>query len=302
LVGDYPFIGAGLGGYMMLYSTYALMIHVGFEVHSHNMYLNVAVEQGFLALLILVWMWLLFAWAVVRAMGRARPRPGTWALYAAALSLVVILIHGLVDDVLYGSRAVLLLFVPLAFAVPLWPDRRATAERFKSLTLPLGIILLLIAALLGRNWLLSRGFSNLGAVHQSRAELSIYSWPEWPIQDEVRRQVNLSQPVAEFGRALAFDPGNATANRRLGMIELALGEYEAAQRHLEAAYAAEPGSVATRQLYGEALIVNGRVDEGRALWTEVSNEQGQLGMRAWWYEYIGETERAEWVKEAAEGR
>jgi hypothetical protein len=302
LMRDYLFVGAGLGGFMMLYSTYALLIHVGFEVHSHNMFLNVAVEQGFLALLILVWMWILFAWVVFRTMGRARIRPGTRALYAAALSLVAILIHGLVDDVLYGSRAVLLLFVPLAFAVPLWPSRRVAVSRSLSRSLPLGIVLLLLVALLGRNWVLSRVYSNLGAMHQSRAELSVYSWPEWPIQDEVRRQVNLSRPVAELERSLAFDPGNATANRRLGMIELALRRYEDALRHLEAAYAAEPGSNTARQLYGEALIANGRVDEGRTLWAEVSNEQNQLGIRAWWYGHIGDTERAEWMQESADGR
>jgi cytochrome c-type biogenesis protein CcmH/NrfG len=156
--------------------------------------------------------------------------------------------------------------------------------------------------LLGRNWVLSRVYSNLGAVHQSRAELSTYSWPEWPIQDEVRRQVNLSQTVAELERALAFDSGNATANRRLGMIKLALGRYQDALRHLGAAYAAEPGTVATRQLYGEALIVNGRVDEGRELWAGVSNEQGQLRVRTAWYKHIGDDERAVRIQGAIEGR
>jgi O-antigen ligase len=128
LIRDYPVVGAGLGGWMMLYSTYALLIHVGFDVHSHNMLLDVAVEQGLPALVVLVSMWVLFAWAVWRAMGQTRAPSGTRALYAAALSLVVVLIHGLVDDVLYGSRAVLLLFVPLAFAIP-FPQARSQEDR-----------------------------------------------------------------------------------------------------------------------------------------------------------------------------
>jgi lipopolysaccharide biosynthesis regulator YciM len=136
-------------------------------------------------------------------------------------------------------------------------------------------------------------------VHQSQAELGAYTWPEWPIQDEVRRYVDLGPATAQFERALALDPGNATANRRLGMIELSLGQYGAALGHLEAAYAAEPWCPTTQQLLGEAYLANGRLEEGRALWSGLSNEQSQLDIRVWWYGHIGEEERAEWVRQAA---
>jgi tetratricopeptide (TPR) repeat protein len=223
-------------------------------------------------------------------------------LGAAALSLVVMLVHGLVDDVLYGSRAVLLLFVPLAFAAPVLQKQANQARRRAVLALPVAIILLMTLALVWRGPVLALVSSNLGTVHQSQTELSVYSWPEWPIQDAVRRAADLSQPITEFERALALDPANATANRRLGMIELSLGEYEDALGHLEAAYAAEPQSEVTQQLYGEALIVNGRVKEGRALWAKVSNEQGQFDARAYWYRSIGDEERATWVEQAASNR
>jgi predicted Zn-dependent protease len=83
------------------------------------------------------------------------------------------------------------------------------------------------------------------------------------------------------------------------MIELSLGQYEEALMHLETAYAAEPNVVTTRQLLGEALIVNGRVEEGQALWADVNTEQGQLLARIFWYEYIGDAERAAWIEQAA---
>ena len=144
--------------------------------------------------------------------------------------------------------------------------------------------------------------SNLGAVHQSQAELSVYSWPEWPVQDEVRRKVDLSQPVAEFNQALAWDAQNSTANRRLGMIELSLGQYEDALKHLRAAYDVESTSVTARQLLGEALIVNGYVDEGHTLWAGVNKEQQQLELRAFWYEHIGDDEQAARLRQAARGQ
>jgi putative inorganic carbon (hco3(-)) transporter len=291
LVGDYPIVGAGLGGFMMLYSTYALLIHVGHSVHSHNLFLNVAIEQGLPALVALAVMWALCGVAVWRGVLQPSGRRGSGQLAAAALALVVVLAHGLVDDVLYGSRAVLLLFVPLAFAVPyLRPAASRPAGRGRAwgaLLPPLALILALLLLLLGRDPILSRVFSNLGAVHQSRAELEVYAWPAWPVQDEVRRAVDLSGPVADFERALELDPGNATAHRRLGMIALARGEYEAALAHLEAAYGAEPASMTTQQLYGEALIVNGRLAEGQALWAGVDDSEGQLRIRASWYGACG---------------
>jgi tetratricopeptide (TPR) repeat protein len=185
---------------------------------------------------------------------------------------------------------------------PLALDLKARARRLRSLGLPIALVLLMAAALLWRGPLLSLLYSNLGAVHQSQAELGPYKWPEWPIQDAVRRAVDLSRPVAEFEQALALDPRNATANRRLGMIELSLGEYEDALPHLEAAYAAEPASSTTRQLLGEALIANGQVEEGRALWAGVRNSEGQLAARVYWYGSIGDKQRAAWMKQAAEGR
>jgi hypothetical protein len=298
LVRDYPIIGAGLGSFQMLYSTYVLLSHVGYTVHSHNLYLNVAVEQGLLALLALTWMWILFASAVWRDLSHNRPRSGSGALGAAALSLVIILIHGLVDDVLYGSRGVLLLFIPLAFAVP-FLRRRGRAAPWRSWLLPAGLILVVLLALLLRGPVLSVLSANLAAVHQSQIELSVYAWPEWPIQDEVRRQRDLSLPIAEYEKALELNPRNVSALRRLGMIELSLGEYEDALAHLEAAYAAEPDSSTMRQLYGEALIANGHVDEGRTHWAGINDEQGQLMGRIFWYEHIGDEERAAWIRQAA---
>jgi putative inorganic carbon (HCO3(-)) transporter len=304
LVRDYPLLGAGLAGFQMLYSSYVLLLHVGYTVHSHNLFLNVAVEQGLPALLALAWMALLFAVAVWRGLFRSSSRAASGALGVAALSFVILLFHGLVDDVLYGSRAVLLLFVPLAFAVPSLerqPRPRLAPRRALSLV-PVALVLLMAAALIWRRPVLSLWYSNLGAVHQSQAELSVYSWPEWPIQDAVRRAVDLGRPVSEFERALAFDPHNATANRRLGMIELSLGEYGDALRHLEAASSAEPASETTCQLLGEALIVNGRVAEGQALWATLGAEQSQLAARVFWYQHIGDAERAAWVQQAAARR
>jgi tetratricopeptide (TPR) repeat protein len=165
-------------------------------------------------------------------------------------------------------------------------------------TLP---FLVFLAALIWRTQVLSLAYSNLGALHQSKAELGIYSWPEWPIQDDVRRTIDLDLPIAHYNRSLELNPENATANRRLGQIELSRGNYESAVSLLAAARSSEPGNATTSQLLAEALIVTGQEDQGQVLWSDARNAQGQLGARIWWYEHIGEAHRAERLKKAVGG-
>jgi len=284
---------------------------VGYIIHSHNLLFNVAVEQGLLGVFALLWMWgvlgkMLHARSAAPMAGPepdASRRDGTTALAVAVLCLVVVAVHGMVDDVLYGSRAVLLLFLPLGFGIR--STRSHTSGRgsrawspHARFLVPASLTVILVFALLWRKPLLSFVYGNLGAVHQSQAELSVYSWPDWPLQDEVRRSIDLSRPISEFERALVLDPRNATAHRRLGMIDLSMGRYEQALPHLEAAYVAEPSSDVTRSLLGEAYVANGRLAEGLILLSSVGDSGGRLAARVFWYGYIGDEERQEWMRQA----
>jgi O-antigen ligase len=316
LVFDYPFIGAGLGSFMMLYTSYSYLLHVEYIFHSHNLFLDIAIEQGLIALAALLWGWIIVGLAFLRLQSADDRLPGqdgqppepsdtgastfnpqlSTFLGAALLSLVIVAVHGLLDDALYGSRAVLLLFVPLAFAVPVLKGERFVL-RGRRLTLVL-IGLAVLTTLLFQRPIRSLAYSNLAAVEQSRRELSVYEWPEWVVQDELRRKLDLQPAVAHYEQALALSPDNGAANRRLGQIELSLGEYEDALLHLQTAYKATPWDNATRQLLGEALIVNGRIEEGAEMWATVDRSNNQLDLRAFWYEYIGDSQRLAWVRAA----
>ncbi|MFL7837436.1 MAG: O-antigen ligase family protein, partial [Candidatus Promineifilaceae bacterium] len=281
LVQDYPIIGAGLSSFPMLYASYAFLTHVAFIVHAHNMYLDIAIEQGLFGLLALIWMWLIFALVLWRKAGRDKLKP--W-LIAAAMALATMLIHGLVEDAFYGSRALVLFFTPLAFSMPYpRPSTAPSPITTKLVFLALGAALIIVLGVIFWRPLQSSAISNLAAVRQSQAELSLYSFPEWPIQDALRREIDLAPVIAGYEKALAINPGNTSANRRLGQIELSLGQYESVLSHLQSAYSAMTWDNAARQLYGEALIVNGLVDEGTALWQQVNDQQGQLSYREFWY-------------------
>jgi hypothetical protein len=300
---------------MMIYSTYALFLHVGFAGHGHNLFLDLTIQQGIFAVLILFWMLVLMGEAVWRVLGgrRVLKRPGPAAserankqtsrqgilLGAAALSILILILHGLVDDAIYGTRMVILLFVPFAFAVPELLRAKTPDARQQVRAIFVGLLIVGIILIFSWRPVLSLFNSNLAAVRQGQAELGVYEWPEWPVQDAVRSEVDLAPAIEGYERAISLNPGNASARRRLGQILLSLGEYGEAIRHLEDAYAQAPWDNATRQLLGEAYLVHGRVDDGDALWSRVNNAQGQLQLRAGWYSYIDAREESDIVSAMA---
>ena len=287
LAGDYLFTGLGLGGFPMAYSSYARLVHVEYISHAHNLFLDVWLEQGLLGVLALAWLWGAVVWTDA-PVSRWRP--------AVLAALTVILLHGLVDDPFYGygGWAVPLLFVPLGLSAR--SEGTASAERTRR---PMAWAGAGAAALLGLAIMQipaaqAAWQANLGALAQTQAELSVYRWPRWPIQDAVRRaaEVDLSPAIAHYLAALALDPENVTAHRRLGQIALSRGDDEAARHHLQAAYRAAPAQRATRQLLGEVYAVAGEIASAVALWRTADVDRQQLLLRAWWYRSLGEAERA----------
>jgi hypothetical protein len=308
LIGGYPFTGSGLRATAMVYSSYVLLIHVPFAYHMHNLFLQIAVEQGLPGLVAFLGLVGVAGWRLIRA-HRGDGSNGTLRL-AATTAFVALLAHGMVEAGVYSSRLVLIGFLPLAFAMALVRRRKKISPASDAAT-SIGrarwrMVLWLLAPVLALAALLPPGpraafQANLGAVAQTQAELSVYHWPEWPVQDAVRRssEVDLAPAVARYQAALTLNQRNATAQRLLGQIGLSLGEYETARQHLEAAYAAAPGQRATRQLLGESYAIEGEVERAAALWRTVDTGLGQLALREMWYYSIGEPERAAWVAEAA---
>jgi O-antigen ligase len=290
LLGDTPLTGLGFEAFQMAYVSYGLLLHVGFQPHSHSLPLEIWLRQGMLGLLALAW--------IAAVVLRLRHSPSRWRPWALA-SLAVIALHGLVDIPLYGGRGLMLAPIPLALLARGPLGQPVLLPRRANLALAAALALLLAGALLaftpaGR----ATVQTNLGALAQTRAELALYRWPEWPLQDELRRTgaVDLTPIVARYQAALAENPANAAANRRLGQIELSLGQYTAARQHLEAAYAAAPGQRATRQLLAESYAIEGELEQAAALLRTVDTSLNQMEARIWWYNHIGETQRAELLR------
>lgn len=303
LLADYPFTGSGLGSTMMVFSSYILMLHVGFITHAHHLFLQIGVEQGIPAMVAFGVMVGTAAWGVLRS-GARKGWASRFPAPAALAAIVALLVHGMVDAGPYGSRLIPLTFLPLGFAIAAWAPPAGGASLHSGrltwatiITIAAGFVTLLVVLPVTRSAIRS----NLGAVAQTRAELSLYNWPEWSLQDVLRRSgaIDLGPAIQHYEAALRLDPINASANRRLGQIELSLGRYDVATRHLQAAFDAAPNQRPTRQLLAETRAIGGSSEGAAELWRTLSLSQQQLELRRWWYEEIGEPEAAARIAAAA---
>ena len=302
LVGDYPFTGSGLRSTTMIFSSYVLLLHVPFiSNHVHNLFLQIALEHGLPGLAAFLGLVTLACSGLARAY---RQRRRFDALrWGAATAMITLLVHGMFEAGNYNSRVVFIGFLPLGFALGLAPLRQVVnPRRVRWASLAGSLLAMLILAGLLLPGSRAAFLANLGAVAQARAELGAYRWPDWPMQDALRRsgQVELAPALARYQAALALDPTNPTANRRMGQMALSWGDYPAARVYLEAAYAAAPSQRPTRQLLGECYAVAGELQAAAALWRGVDTSLGQLALRQAWYEWIGEPQHAAWVAQAAQ--
>ena len=213
LVRDYPFTGMGLGSYEMAYASYALLTHVGYVAHAHNLLLDVWLSLGVLGLIALLGMILNAVW----------PKPSSPWRSAALASLLVMLVHGTVDDTLWGSVFLIpVMFVPLALLIrPAESTSAASRRSFQPawalwLASAVGLLVTLITST-GQ----AAHEANWGALQQTRAELSAYHWPDVPLQDTLRQngQGEIALVTDRYQQAVHLDPGNVTAQWRLGQIE-----------------------------------------------------------------------------------
>jgi len=300
LVQEYWFTGSGLQSTAMVLSSYVYLLHVPYLAHGHNLYLQLALEQGAPTLLAFVMLTSGILWLSHCHLVRhdpTQPKPVEHRIViGATVALIALLVHGWFDAELYVSRLVPISFLPLGllatavFRVEDKPDRSWIPSTeiqpwLVGAALPAITILCFAGAL---------GFSDLylvnrATVAQTRTELSIYQWPAWPLQDAVRQRfpTELAAIAATYHTALQQNPANVTAHRRLGQILLSQGAYLPARHHLETAYQLAPYQRTTRQLLGEAYALTGNSAEARRLWQTVDLSQGQLALRVEWYFQTG---------------
>jgi hypothetical protein len=315
LVFDYPFTGAGLATFPIVFSVYRLLIHVPYHEHLHNIILETWYEQGILGLIAMIWGMLVvarWAWKALTPRLQAKERAGFdeqsalrilgWAGMAA---LVAMGVHGMVDVVFAVKRSLPLVGVVVGYVTLLdsiqqpiaeskrAPGKRGDRSRVGIVILCGGAVLALLLALyrpLFASW-----YANLGTLAQTRLELSRYDPDHFdrPSLDQIRREVDLGRAERSFRLALRFQPVQRTAVERLALISLSRGKYEEAKSVLEGAISSGEHDRVARLLYGDVLVADGRLqaaaDEVRGIPWAVDRLFGQAWYRYW---LTGDIQRA----------
>lgn len=320
IVRDYPFTGSGLGVSEMVYSSYLFMVQVPFQAQAHNLFLQIAVEQGIPGLVGYVGLLLASFWALYHVLSNANIEYASgrvlYLLAAGTLgSLITLNSNGLLDADIYSSRLVPLFFLPIGGAWAIFSASYANT----TLRLPYGvdapnssirspmwagaigaIPFLLVAAMFFLPGGYAAVYANAGAISQTQAELSIYADSTLPIQDVVRLKNGdeLAQAKQFYNEAIALNPYNVTAQWRLGQIALAQGNYVKAEDHLRQAHVLAPQHRAVSQLLGEVYAVQGQAEKAVQLWQPLDMSHNQLQLRLWWYEMIGDESREANYQEA----
>jgi O-antigen ligase len=307
LITDFPFTGGGLGSFDGLYSQYIRGIPYHFMIHGHNLFLDLGVEQGlpgmllFLSMLGVAFWWL----ADPRGSGARRSLSDRSLLCGALFSaLTVLSIHGLAEDPLYGSRGVLLLFVPFGLVAAVFPRRGVALQTLRTIGRPwlvaggLAALALVAFVVVDRARLAAAWQADRGALEMARVQLAGYPTNEW---SDGREAAALGPAAARFERALIQDPNNRTALHRLGLLAMAQGDYETAAGRLASAHALDPGHRGIRKSLGLAYAWAGRPDDAAPLLASIPEASSELDTYIWWWSTQGRddlSQRAEAARQA----
>ncbi|MBI3733166.1 MAG: O-antigen ligase family protein [Chloroflexi bacterium] len=300
LVRDYLYTGSGLGTFPMVYQAYAYVSNGPLIPHAHNLFLQVAIEQGVLGLSALLY---LLGRTALYAFRRGIPsaRVGRGALWAT----VALMLVWLVDAPGYGDRAAPFLFVGLSLAYAAWsleipPIDPKGFRNPSGLGLSPAADLMALAALsaLLILWVggqpLAAAYANAGALIQTRTELPQLADPKHihPALDEARLAADLNTATGLLEQAQAIAPSDRTANERLGAIAWSLGDYEKSKLVLQAAYAGGSRTRATRLLLADALISLGLVGDALDVAGRLEDVANHFALHAQGYQQSGDWQRA----------
>jgi hypothetical protein len=185
LIKDVPFTGDGLESFPGLYSNY-IMINPNYILgYGHNVLLDASLQQGILGGLMLCWIYLGSILLLT-----LRPAHETHSLLRKAVlsSLLIIIFHGLVDNIIYRTMSTTLLFFVPGMAVGLAPfvspdtgGVKWYRPRMRHISVPIliSLSLILIGLIAFHRPLLAAWYTDLGAIEMAKVELSDFPTGYW---------------------------------------------------------------------------------------------------------------------------
>ncbi|HDQ73034.1 MAG TPA: tetratricopeptide repeat protein [Chloroflexi bacterium] len=274
LIQDFPLTGIGLGEqFAMTLSRYALLIQVPFLTYSHNLYLQVWLEQGLLG--IVAWLWTL---AVFYQATFTYSKRGPDLLYQATwLGLTANLLHGFTDARQYVDLWCWLpCFALLGLNAAIVSRRSRRRPRQWRWPISAGVALLfLIVVLVSLHPLPAAWHANQGCVLQARGDLSD------PLTDVQRTDLR-REAEARYRQAIHIASLNRTAQQRLGLILVDQNRFQEAVEHLALAQQADPHNTTTHKGLALAYVWTGELEKARPLLQDVPDIVQELNTWGWW--------------------
>ena len=292
LIGDFPFTGGGLKSFPGLFSHYILVNPNFITSYIHNIFLDVTLEQGILGLAVTAWVLFGSIWLLVRP----RQLSSNQLIRGAILTgLLILIIHGLEDNIVYYTRHVPLLFLLPGMAVAITLPEHQQAEtsllstKFRQVAIAGGMVSVLILAIVFYRPLLSAWYADLGAVAMARIDLKSWGKGAW---DDGRNVSALLPAEYLFTQSLQYDNNNRTAQHRLGLIAMLRRDFPTAVLHLEAAHQIDPNYRGIHKSLGYSYAWSGRLDEAAGLLSSIPEAGEELRIYSWWWWTLGHEDLA----------
>ncbi len=284
LVSDFPFTGGGLGSFPGLYSHYILGIPFFNVVNSHNLFLDVAIEQGLLGGLSFLMIFLISIWSISQVIVKTDSLNLRVVGSLTFVALIIAFVHGMVDDYLYnGNGAFLsLALAGLAATVHMESTRSVPQENYRRVSLvALGLVAVTIF-----NWNTFRSawYANVGAVHLAKVELVGFPTDQW-VAPSLYPELDTAQ--SSLHSALQADPTNRTANHRLGLISMLRGDFLTACAYLESAYEEAPTHRGITKSLGYCYAWLGDREKAPVFLKDIPEALAELDAYIWWWETKG---------------
>lgn len=283
----FPITGGGLGSFPGLYSLYLLGIPFFNVPNSHNLFLDVGIEQGLFGGLSFLTLHLASIWVVSRSLIRDQNINLTFN-YIVLYALIVAVVHGMVDDYLYnGVGATLsLLLVGLAMNSGLSSVMTSTGSLDTRVIAILAVILVIVIAV-NINQIRGVWYANVGAVEMAKVELKGFPNNGWAGHELVSK---MDDAVASFYSSLQFDPANRTANQRLGLTLMLGRDFESAAQHLEVAHNQAPGHRGITKSLGYSYVWLGELRKAQEFLVYIPEAKEELGVYTRWWETQGRSD------------
>lgn len=288
LLFDYPITGGGLGSFPGLYSQYLLGIPFYNVPNSHNLFLDVGIEQGLFGGLAFLILYFTALWGV--SGGISREENGQTFRWIVLFSLIVAIVHGMVDDYLYNGVGAMLSLLLAGLAVNSQGKLQAPEGRVEPRVIFAIAIIWTLVIVVNLNPIRAVWHANLGAVQLSKEELKDFPDAGWHGEEIIPR---LDAADSSLRSSLQLDPANRTSNQRLGLISMYRRDFSSAVRYLETAHAQAPDHRGIVKSLAYCYIWLGAEEKALALLPQIPEASEELDVYVWWWQEQGRSDLSE---------